>query len=68
MIFQPKGVCSNAIDVEMEEGIIKSVKFTGGCTMLALFFRHKYFMLVILTLLFCSILCQILLGVLYRES
>lgn len=31
MIFQPKGVCSNAIDVEMEEGIIKSVKFTGGC-------------------------------------
>lgn len=35
--------------------------------MLALFFRHKYFMLVILTLLFCSILCQILLGVLYRR-
>lgn len=31
MIFQPKGVCSNAIDVEMEEGIIKSVQFTGGC-------------------------------------
>lgn len=34
--------------------------------MLALFFRHKYFMFVILTLLFCSILCQLLLGVLYR--
>lgn len=34
--------------------------------MLALFFRHKYFMFAILTLLFCSILCQILLGVLYR--
>lgn len=31
MIYQPKGVCSNAIDVEMEEGIIKSVQFTGGC-------------------------------------
>lgn len=31
MIFQPKGVCSNAIDVEMEEDVIKSVKFTGGC-------------------------------------
>lgn len=31
MIYQPKGVCSNAIDVELEEGIIKSVKFTGGC-------------------------------------
>lgn len=31
MIYQPKGVCSNAIDVEMEEGVIKSVQFTGGC-------------------------------------
>lgn len=31
MVFQPKGVCSNAIDVEMEDGIIKSVQFTGGC-------------------------------------
>lgn len=31
MVFQPKGVCSNAIDVEVEGGIIKSVKFTGGC-------------------------------------
>ena len=31
MIYQPKGVCSNAIDIEMEEGIITSVKFTGGC-------------------------------------
>lgn len=35
--------------------------------MLALFFRHKYFMFVILTLLSCSILCQILLGVIYRR-
>ena len=35
--------------------------------MLALFFRHKIFMCVILTLLFCSILCQILLGVIYRR-
>lgn len=31
MVYQPKGVCSKAIDVEVEEGIIKSVKFTGGC-------------------------------------
>ena len=31
MIYQPKGVCSNAIDIEVEEGIIKSVQFTGGC-------------------------------------
>lgn len=31
MIYQPKGVCSKAIDVEVEDGIIKSVEFTGGC-------------------------------------
>ena len=35
--------------------------------MLALFFRHKHFMIVILTLLLCSILCQILIGVLYHR-
>lgn len=33
--------------------------------MLALFFRHKNFMFVILALLFCSIICQVLLGVTY---
>lgn len=31
MIYRPKGVCSNAIDVEVEDGIVKSVTFTGGC-------------------------------------
>ncbi len=31
MVYQPKGVCSRAIDVEVEGSIIKSVKFTGGC-------------------------------------
>ncbi len=31
MIYQPKGVCSKAIDVEVEDGVIKSVQFTGGC-------------------------------------
>ena len=31
MIYQPKGVCSKAIDIDMEDGIIKSVEFTGGC-------------------------------------
>ena len=31
MIYQPKGVCSNAIGIEVEEGTIKSVQFTGGC-------------------------------------
>lgn len=35
--------------------------------MLALFFRHKIFMIVILTLFLCSILCQFLLGVIYRR-
>ena len=31
MGYQPKGVCSKAIDVEVEGNVIKSVKFTGGC-------------------------------------
>ncbi len=31
MVYQPKGVCSKAIDIELEDDIIKSVKFTGGC-------------------------------------
>ena len=35
--------------------------------MLTLFFHHKNFMLVILTLLSCSIICQILLGVIYHR-
>ena len=31
MVYQPKGVCSKAIDVEVEGSVTKSVKFTGGC-------------------------------------
>lgn len=31
MIYHPKGVCSNTIDINVEDGIIKSVAFTGGC-------------------------------------
>ena len=31
MVYQPKGVCSKAIDVEVEGSVIKSVKFKGGC-------------------------------------
>ena len=31
MVYQPKGVCSKAIDVKVEGSVIKSVKFTGGC-------------------------------------
>ncbi len=31
MKYQPKGVCSTSIDIELEDGIVKSVAFTGGC-------------------------------------
>lgn len=30
--YQTRGVCSRAIDVEIEDGIIQSVKFHGGCS------------------------------------
>ena len=26
-----KGVCSSQIETDVEDGVIKSVKFTGGC-------------------------------------
>ncbi len=29
--YQPKGVCSRQIMVEIEDGIVKSCKFLGGC-------------------------------------
>lgn len=32
MRYQPKGVCSTSIDIEVDNGIIKSVTFTGGCS------------------------------------
>lgn len=31
MRYQPRGVCSSAIDIEVDNDIISSVKFTGGC-------------------------------------
>lgn len=31
MKYQPKGVCSTSIDIELDNDIIKSVSFTGGC-------------------------------------
>lgn len=31
MRYKTQGTCSSAIDVEVENGIIKSVAFTGGC-------------------------------------
>lgn len=31
MIYKAKGTCSTSIDVELKDGVIDSVKFTGGC-------------------------------------
>ncbi len=31
MKYTPKGVCSSSIDIEVENGIIQSVSFVGGC-------------------------------------
>ena len=32
MHYTPSGVCSQAIDFELEDGIVKNVRFTGGCS------------------------------------
>ena len=31
MIYKTKGTCSTSIDVALKDGVIDSVKFTGGC-------------------------------------
>ena len=31
MIYKTKGTCSTSIDVVLKDGVIESVKFTGGC-------------------------------------
>lgn len=31
MRYQPKGVCSSAIDIDVQNNVIQSVSFTGGC-------------------------------------
>ena len=31
MRYMTQGVCSSAIDIELKDGVIDSVKFTGGC-------------------------------------
>lgn len=31
MKYQTQGTCSTAIDIEVSDGIIESVQFTGGC-------------------------------------
>ena len=30
--FKPKGVCSQLMDIDVEENIIKSVRIEGGCS------------------------------------
>jgi len=30
-VYEAKGTCSQLIEVETEDGVIKSVKFAGGC-------------------------------------
>ena len=30
-VYNPKGVCSKRMEIETEDGIIKSVKIQGGC-------------------------------------
>lgn len=29
--YKTNGVCSRSIDIEIEDGLVKSVAFTGGC-------------------------------------
>ena len=31
MLYKTQGVCARSIDIEIENGIIKSVFFEGGC-------------------------------------
>lgn len=31
MTYKTRGTCSTAIDIELDNGVISSVKFTGGC-------------------------------------
>ena len=30
--YRPRGVCSQAISVDLEAGVVKNVRFTGGCS------------------------------------
>ena len=32
MRYQTQGTCSSAIDIEVKDGIVESVKFIGGCS------------------------------------
>ena len=30
--YTPRGVCSRKIDLTIEDGVVQSVRFTGGCS------------------------------------
>lgn len=30
--YRPKGVCSQAIRLELDDGVVRNVRFTGGCS------------------------------------
>ena len=30
--YKPRGVCSQAIRLDLEDGVVHNVKFTGGCS------------------------------------
>ena len=30
--YRPKGVCSQLMEIEVEDGIVKKLKVTGGCS------------------------------------
>lgn len=32
MHYKPSGVCSQGIDFELENGVVRGVHFTGGCS------------------------------------
>ena len=31
IVYRPRGTCSQLIEAGVEDGVIKNVKFTGGC-------------------------------------
>ena len=31
-VYKPRGVCSRLMEIETEDGVIKNVKITGGCS------------------------------------
>ena len=30
--FRPRGVCSQRIEIDVEDGLVQDVQFTGGCS------------------------------------